>query len=183
MSIKTSFHLSWFKSTKTNVASLKSTKMNVSWRVYSPRHSRLPWAASWTVARPLSTAAPADSEKGSNGKSSSRASSSSSARLEDGPDLGDFIAGVVPRNQTWREYQAPLKLSELEPNPKGGAQRLRLPPWLKTKIPVGANFAKLKEDLRGLKLATVCEEARCPNIGECWWEMRIGTSEMKWERG
>ena len=33
---------------------------------------------------------------------------------------------------------------------------------------MGKNFAKLKRDLRGLKLATVCEEARCPNIGECW---------------
>ena len=46
--------------------------------------------------------------------------------------------------------------------------RLRLPPWLKTEIPIGKNFAKIKEDVRGLGLATVCEEARCPNIGECW---------------
>lgn len=51
---------------------------------------------------------------------------------------------------------------------KGEKGRLRLPPWLKTQIPVGKNFSKLKEDLRGLNLATVCEEARCPNIGECW---------------
>lgn len=47
----------------------------------------------------------------------------------------------------------------------------RLPEWLKTPIPsAGANagFAKIKADLRGLGLHTVCEEARCPNIGECW---------------
>lgn len=44
----------------------------------------------------------------------------------------------------------------------------RLPKWLKTEIPKGKNFHKLKDDLRGLKLHTVCEEARCPNIGECW---------------
>lgn len=44
----------------------------------------------------------------------------------------------------------------------------RLPSWLKTEIPVGENFKKIKKDLRGLKLNTVCEEARCPNIGECW---------------
>ncbi|KAJ4298753.1 hypothetical protein N0V88_003785 [Collariella sp. IMI 366227] len=47
----------------------------------------------------------------------------------------------------------------------------RLPEWLKTPIPsAGANpnFAKIKSDLRGLGLHTVCEEARCPNIGECW---------------
>ena len=49
-----------------------------------------------------------------------------------------------------------------------GDKRLRLPPWLKTEIPVGKNFSQLKSDLRGLKLWTVCEEARCPNIGECW---------------
>lgn len=33
---------------------------------------------------------------------------------------------------------------------------------------MGKNYAKLKETLRGLNLSTVCEEARCPNIGECW---------------
>jgi len=33
---------------------------------------------------------------------------------------------------------------------------------------MGKKFSELKQSLRGLKLATVCEEARCPNIGECW---------------
>lgn len=84
------------------------------------------------------------------------------ADLDEGPDLSDFIAGVVPRNANWETYEGRLKLD------KGERGRLRLPPWLKTKIPVGKNFSKLKDDLRGLKLATVCEEARCPNIGECW---------------
>ncbi|NWX99473.1 LIAS protein, partial [Nothoprocta ornata] len=46
--------------------------------------------------------------------------------------------------------------------------RLRLPPWLKTQIPMGKNYNKLKNTLRSLNLHTVCEEARCPNIGECW---------------
>ncbi|KAL1843268.1 hypothetical protein VTJ49DRAFT_2377 [Mycothermus thermophilus] len=47
----------------------------------------------------------------------------------------------------------------------------RLPEWLKTPLPApGANpnYARIKSDLRGLGLHTVCEEARCPNIGECW---------------
>lgn len=47
----------------------------------------------------------------------------------------------------------------------------RLPDWLKTPIPspgANPNFGKIKADLRGLGLHTVCEEARCPNIGECW---------------
>jgi lipoic acid synthetase len=45
---------------------------------------------------------------------------------------------------------------------------VKLPPWLKTEIPVGQEYQKIKKDLRGLKLHTVCEEAKCPNIGECW---------------
>ncbi|SNX86976.1 related to LIP5 - lipoic acid synthase [Melanopsichium pennsylvanicum] len=44
----------------------------------------------------------------------------------------------------------------------------RLPSHLKTKIPTGADYTRIKSDLRGLGLSTVCEEARCPNIGECW---------------
>ncbi|KAI1405208.1 Lipoyl synthase [Hypoxylon fuscum] len=45
----------------------------------------------------------------------------------------------------------------------------RLPEWLKTPIPAGNdNFKQIKKDLRGLNLHTVCEEARCPNISECW---------------
>jgi lipoate synthase len=46
--------------------------------------------------------------------------------------------------------------------------RPKLPSFLKTSIPAGGSYAKIKKDLRGLKLHTVCEEARCPNIGECW---------------
>ncbi|CAJ2504156.1 Uu.00g115500.m01.CDS01 [Anthostomella pinea] len=45
----------------------------------------------------------------------------------------------------------------------------RLPEWLKTPIPAGNdNYKSIKKDLRGLNLHTVCEEARCPNISECW---------------
>mmetsp|Transcript_13581 Transcript_13581/g.38190 ORF Transcript_13581/g.38190 Transcript_13581/m.38190 type:complete len:291 (-) Transcript_13581:908-1780(-) len=42
------------------------------------------------------------------------------------------------------------------------------PPWLRQKAPGGEEYERLKEELGGLKLATVCEEAKCPNIGECW---------------
>lgn len=43
-----------------------------------------------------------------------------------------------------------------------------LPPWLKTKLPSGENYDRIKEISRRRGLATVCEEARCPNIAECW---------------
>lgn len=42
------------------------------------------------------------------------------------------------------------------------------PEWLKVRAPGGENYLKLKEMMKGRRLATVCEEARCPNIGECW---------------
>lgn len=44
----------------------------------------------------------------------------------------------------------------------------RKPPWLKVKLPTGKNYHHLKSLMRSQGLHTVCEEARCPNIGECW---------------
>jgi lipoic acid synthetase len=44
----------------------------------------------------------------------------------------------------------------------------RHPEWIKARVPSGDNYHDLKRLLRGLTLNTVCEEARCPNIGECW---------------
>lgn len=42
------------------------------------------------------------------------------------------------------------------------------PNWLKVRAPGGENYSRIKQTLRGLTLHTVCEEARCPNVGECW---------------
>ena len=44
----------------------------------------------------------------------------------------------------------------------------RRPEWLRVRLPGGPNYSELKGIMRGLELHTVCEEARCPNIGECW---------------
>ena len=44
----------------------------------------------------------------------------------------------------------------------------RHPTWIKARMPSGDNYAELKKLMRDLQLHTVCEEARCPNIGECW---------------
>lgn len=44
----------------------------------------------------------------------------------------------------------------------------RHPNWIKVKLPSGENFYRLRELMRNAKLHTICEEARCPNIGECW---------------
>jgi lipoic acid synthetase len=44
----------------------------------------------------------------------------------------------------------------------------RKPSWLKVRAPGGPNYLRLKQLMRSLDLHTVCEEAHCPNVGECW---------------
>lgn len=51
---------------------------------------------------------------------------------------------------------------------KGSKKTLPKPAWLKAEPPRGENYNRLRDTVRSLKLATVCEEAKCPNIGECW---------------
>ena len=46
--------------------------------------------------------------------------------------------------------------------------RLKLPPWIRAKAPVSPKVAEIKSALRQSKLHTVCEEAACPNLGECF---------------
>ena len=50
----------------------------------------------------------------------------------------------------------------------GPKLRLPKPEWLKAPAPLGENYRNLKTLARRLRLHTVCESARCPNIGECW---------------
>lgn len=44
----------------------------------------------------------------------------------------------------------------------------RLPPWIRAKVATGEEYAKVKKLVTGQRLHTVCEEAMCPNLGECW---------------
>ncbi len=60
------------------------------------------------------------------------------------------------------------------PAADGSAALRRHPEWIKARLPSGDNYHDLKRMMRGLTLNTVCEEARCPNIGECW-EQRTAT--------
>ncbi len=61
-----------------------------------------------------------------------------------------------------------------EPAADGSRSPRRHPDWIKSRLPTGDNYFDLKGIVRGLTLNTVCEEARCPNIGECW-EQRTAT--------
>ena len=58
--------------------------------------------------------------------------------------------------------------------------RIRKPSWLKAVPPPSedesSNYMKLKKTVKSLGLATVCEEAKCPNIGECWGGGEDGTA-------
>ncbi|CAN0914929.1 Lipoyl synthase, mitochondrial [Linum grandiflorum] len=50
------------------------------------------------------------------------------------------------------------------------------PKWMKEAIPGGEKYVQIKKKLRELKLHTVCEEAKCPNLGECWSGGETGTA-------
>jgi lipoic acid synthetase len=56
-------------------------------------------------------------------------------------------------------------IQEVQP---AGEPRERRPEWLKVKVPLGERFTELKHLVTGQRLHTVCEEARCPNVAECW---------------
>jgi lipoyl synthase len=58
-------------------------------------------------------------------------------------------------------------ISEIQDRSRGKARQPR-PDWLKVRLPSSSGFANLKRLVRRQQLHTVCEDARCPNIGECW---------------
>lgn len=88
-------------------------------------------------------------------------------KLNAGPSFADFVSGGndnAPLDPS-EAYQLKTALA----GPAGRKKEItRLPSWLKTPIPNSKNYQRLKKDLRGLNLHTVCEEARCPNISDCW---------------
>ncbi len=66
---------------------------------------------------------------------------------------------------------------ELKPLPAGKEPadqltRGRRPEWLRVRMPDSPGYQQIKHMMRGHGLHTVCEEAMCPNIGECWVEAR-----------
>lgn len=78
--------------------------------------------------------------------------------LNKGPSFDDFLAGRASEKN----------IDPLEKARQNTEEAKRLPEWLKVPIPKGTQFHKLKRDVKELKLSTVCEEAKCPNIGDCW---------------
>jgi len=62
------------------------------------------------------------------------------------------LSGMVLNNATGVEHMQPR----------------RKPPWLKAKVPGGPGYEQLRDRLTSARLVTVCQEAGCPNMGECW---------------
>ncbi|KAK4762239.1 hypothetical protein SAY87_030123 [Trapa incisa] len=85
------------------------------------------------------------------------------ARLsEEAPTLSDFVG--LQSNDAYSVEVGTKK----NPLPK--------PKWMKESIPGGEKYVQIKRKLRELKLHTVCEEAKCPNLGECWSGGETGTA-------
>jgi lipoic acid synthetase len=59
-------------------------------------------------------------------------------------------------------------MSEADPIIPPRSERQRKPDWIRVKAPISQGYMQTKALMRSLNLATVCEEAACPNIGECW---------------
>ncbi|KAF9590485.1 hypothetical protein IFM89_035362 [Coptis chinensis] len=78
------------------------------------------------------------------------------------PTLSDFIK--LRDNESYSVEVGTKK----KPLPK--------PKWMKESIPGGEKYGKIKKKLRELNLHTVCEEAKCPNLGECWSGGETGTA-------
>ena len=86
-------------------------------------------------------------------------------KLNTVPSFSEFVG----LQETPLSKDDALELRTAMVGPAGKKKQItRLPEWLKTPIPDNSNYKKIKKDLRGLNLHTVCEEARCPNISDCW---------------
>ena len=79
----------------------------------------------------------------------------------------------IPVVTTGAKYQTEQGFAAIKNGVKARADRQqtpreRKPPWLKARVPSGERFERLRATVREHRLATVCEESICPNIGECW---------------
>ncbi len=61
-----------------------------------------------------------------------------------------------------------METTEMDAQTRPAPLHIGKPAWLKTPIPTGSTYFAIKKDLTQRKLPTVCEEAKCPNIGVCW---------------
>ena len=96
-----------------------------------------------------------------------------------GPERVARRTGVVARLERMSPPRPRITTREATPPPadrrrderaRRDSLPARKPPWLKVRLVTGPNYEELKDIMRGRSLHTVCEEAMCPNIRECWEE-------------
>eukprot|EP00775_Hariotina_reticulata_P006058 gene6058-6296_t len=83
------------------------------------------------------------------------------------PSLAPLAEQHLQQRQQGVKAKAPTATTMLGPS-LASLPNSSKPPWLRQRAPQGEKYGQLFEQMRSLKLATVCEEAQCPNIGECW---------------
>ena len=92
-------------------------------------------------------------------------------------DISVVVEGVVTESRAIRsgeKYVTPQGFTAIKDGQKQRAGTVpapatgRKPAWIRAQLPVGAGFGAVKGIVHEHRLATVCEEAKCPNIGECW---------------
>ena len=71
------------------------------------------------------------------------------------------------RHQLQQEHVEEQEIRHL--GKRGTKKNLIKPAWLKAEVPKGVNYESLRSTVKSLNLATVCEEAKCPNIGGGWF--------------
>lgn len=77
-----------------------------------------------------------------------------------------FGSRLVPMDQTLTKKDPAIRHPEKQHRPDNPPQRK--PDWIRVKAPTSEEYHRTRRLMRNLNLTTVCEEAACPNIGECW---------------
>jgi len=92
-----------------------------------------------------------------------------------GNRLGDLRKQLEQDNDSLRDFAIEERPIRHKAAPRS-SKILPKPKWLKAAPATSENYKTLHKTVRDLGLATVCEEARCPNIGECWGGSENGTA-------
>lgn len=82
------------------------------------------------------------------------------------PDRTDYSA--PSRSQARTHQRNADKLARIPIKVEASARRLPKPPWIRAQLPLGSKITEIKKALRENNLFSVCEEAACPNLGECF---------------
>lgn len=89
--------------------------------------------------------------------------------MTDDTTQNSLIAAVqIPSGEKFVNDRGVTAIKDGIKTSSDNAQRLRKPDWLRVKVRGGATYDKVKSIVTEHRLATVCEEAKCPNMGECW---------------